>query len=154
LRKAKRPSLLHCGVCRLHGQGRASRIRSGRSSFGNCAEPQPIRSAKRNRSAAARHEWKSGGGRCGHAIPGFVRMGSSCPLMDACAASELVASQASTATSAIDRTVIFAPASLPGVPTNLVGLAATGSTSTVRGPPRNRRKRNWVEAAFAKSGRN
>jgi hypothetical protein len=55
-----------------------------------------------------------------------------CPPHGRCASSELLASQASTATSAIDGTVIFTPASMPGVPTNLAGLAATGSTSTVR----------------------
>ena len=39
--------------------------------------------------------------------------------------------EASTATSAVDGSVVFAPASLPGVATNLVGLAASGNTSTV-----------------------
>jgi hypothetical protein len=54
-----------------------------------------------------------------------------CPPHGRCAASELLASQTSTATSAIDGTVTFTPASLPGMPTNLVGLAATGNTSTL-----------------------
>jgi hypothetical protein len=52
-----------------------------------------------------------------------------CAPHGGCAASELLASQTSTATSAIDGTVTFTPASLPGVPTNLLGLAATGNTS-------------------------
>ncbi len=55
-----------------------------------------------------------------------------CPPHGRCAASELLASQTSIATSDIDGTVIFTPASLPGEPIHLVGLAATGSTSTVK----------------------
>lgn len=54
-----------------------------------------------------------------------------CPPRGRCSAAELLATQTSTAISAIDGTVVFAPASLPGVPTNMVGLAATGNTSTV-----------------------
>jgi len=54
-----------------------------------------------------------------------------CPPHGRCAESELLASQTSTATSAIDGTATFTPASLPGVPTNLVGLATTGNTSTL-----------------------
>ena len=54
-----------------------------------------------------------------------------CPTHGRCDSSELLASQDSTATSAIDGTVIFVPASLPGVPTHLVGLAATGDASAV-----------------------
>jgi hypothetical protein len=54
-----------------------------------------------------------------------------CPPHGRCAASQLLATQASTAISAIDGAVIFTPASLPGVPIHLVGLATTGSTSTV-----------------------
>ena len=54
-----------------------------------------------------------------------------CPAHGRCAASQLLTSQTNTATSAFDGTVIFVSASLPGVPTNLVGLAATGNTSTV-----------------------
>jgi len=54
-----------------------------------------------------------------------------CPPHGRCTASELLAAQASTATSAIDGTVIFTPASVPGVATNMVGLAASGNTSTL-----------------------
>ena len=54
-----------------------------------------------------------------------------CPPHGRCAASELLAAQASTATSTIDGTVIFTSASIPGVATNMVGLAATGNTSTL-----------------------
>ena len=43
----------------------------------------------------------------------------------------LLATQTSTATSAIDGTVTFIPATLPGVATNLLGLAASGNTSTL-----------------------
>jgi hypothetical protein len=48
-----------------------------------------------------------------------------------CAQGALLGTEASTATSAVDGSVVFAPASLPGVATNLVGLAASGNTSTV-----------------------
>jgi hypothetical protein len=48
-----------------------------------------------------------------------------------CAESQLLTRQTSAAISALDGTVTFAPASLPGVPTKLVGLAASGSLSTV-----------------------
>jgi hypothetical protein len=48
-----------------------------------------------------------------------------------CASSPLLASQTAIATTAIDGTVAFTPASLPNVATNLQGLAASGSTSTV-----------------------
>lgn len=54
-----------------------------------------------------------------------------CPPHGSCAASELLATQVSTATSAIDGTAILAPASLPGVATNLIGLAAAGNTSVI-----------------------
>ncbi len=43
----------------------------------------------------------------------------------------LLATQAATATSAIDGSVTFLPVSLPGVATNLLGLAASGNTATV-----------------------
>ncbi len=48
-----------------------------------------------------------------------------------CAQGVLLATQSATATSAIDGSVSFTPASLPGVATNLVGIAATGNTATV-----------------------
>jgi hypothetical protein len=48
-----------------------------------------------------------------------------------CAQAELLATQTATATSALDGTVTFVPASLPGVATNLIGLAASGNTATV-----------------------
>ncbi len=48
-----------------------------------------------------------------------------------CTAGALLATQAGTATSAVDGTVTFAPASLPGVATELEGLAASGNASTV-----------------------
>jgi hypothetical protein len=49
-----------------------------------------------------------------------------------CAAAELLATQVSTAISALDGTVSFLPLSLPGVPANMVGLVATGNTSTLK----------------------
>jgi hypothetical protein len=48
-----------------------------------------------------------------------------------CTEGVLLATQASTATSAIDGSVAFLPASLPGVATSLIGLAASGNTSTL-----------------------
>jgi hypothetical protein len=48
-----------------------------------------------------------------------------------CAQGALLGAQSSTATSAVDGTVSFTPASMPGVATNLVGIAASGNTSTV-----------------------
>jgi len=54
-----------------------------------------------------------------------------CPPHGRCAQPQLLASQTSTAASALDGSVSFIPASLPGVPTNLVGLAMTGFSSAV-----------------------
>jgi hypothetical protein len=54
-----------------------------------------------------------------------------CAPHGVCPPANLLATQAATATSAIDGTVTFTPASLPGVATNLFGLAASGNTSTV-----------------------
>jgi hypothetical protein len=54
-----------------------------------------------------------------------------CPAHGRCAATELLGAQSSTATSALDGTVSFAPAWIPGVATNMVGLAATGNSSTL-----------------------
>jgi hypothetical protein len=54
-----------------------------------------------------------------------------CSSSGRCAQAELLATQTSTATSALDGTVTFVPAALPGVATNLVGLAASGNTATV-----------------------
>ena len=54
-----------------------------------------------------------------------------CPPHGRCSSSELLATNASSAVSAVDGTVVFNPASLPGVATNLIGIAATGNSSTV-----------------------
>ncbi|HVZ83791.1 MAG TPA: IPT/TIG domain-containing protein [Terracidiphilus sp.] len=54
-----------------------------------------------------------------------------CPVHGRCAAAELLATQVSTAASALDGTVVFTPASLPGVATNTTALAATGNASTL-----------------------
>ena len=54
-----------------------------------------------------------------------------CAPNTVCTQGALLATEASTATSAVDGTVIFSPASLPGVATNLLGLAASGNTATV-----------------------
>lgn len=54
-----------------------------------------------------------------------------CPAHGRCAEAELLASQTATAVSALDGTVAFTPASLPGVATDLVGLATTGNSSSL-----------------------
>jgi len=54
-----------------------------------------------------------------------------CPTHGVCPPAPLLATQTAVATSAIDGTVTFIPASLPGIATNLVGLAASGNTSTL-----------------------
>ena len=48
-----------------------------------------------------------------------------------CAQAELLSNQVETATSAIDGTVTFVPASLAGVATNTLALAVTGNTGSV-----------------------
>ena len=54
-----------------------------------------------------------------------------CPPQGRCAQSQLLARQTATAISALDGTVSFTPASLPGVATRLTGLASSGDASTV-----------------------
>jgi hypothetical protein len=54
-----------------------------------------------------------------------------CAAHSVCPPSNLLASQAATATSAIDGSVVFTPASLPGIATSLLGLAASGNTATI-----------------------
>jgi hypothetical protein len=53
-----------------------------------------------------------------------------CQQHSLCVAGTLLATQSGTATSAIDGTVVFAPATLPGVATRLQGLAASGNTAS------------------------
>ena len=48
-----------------------------------------------------------------------------------CTEGALLATQSATATSAVDGSVTFLPISLPGVATNLLGVAASGSTANV-----------------------
>jgi hypothetical protein len=54
-----------------------------------------------------------------------------CSPHQVCTQGQLLATQSATATSALDGTVSFIPASLPGVATSLQALAASGNTSTV-----------------------
>ena len=54
-----------------------------------------------------------------------------CPAHGRCAQAELLATQAASAISALDGTVIFSPASLAGVATNMTGLAVTGNSGSV-----------------------
>jgi hypothetical protein len=54
-----------------------------------------------------------------------------CPPHGRCAQPELLATQAAAASSALDGTVNFGPASLSGVATNLLALAVTGNTANV-----------------------
>jgi hypothetical protein len=53
-----------------------------------------------------------------------------CPARGRCAQTELLTAQVANAVSALDGTVTFTPAVLPGVATNLVGLAVTGNAGT------------------------
>ena len=55
-----------------------------------------------------------------------------CPPTGRCANAPLLATQTAVGISTVDGTVTFTPASLPGIPTNLAALAATGNSSTVR----------------------
>ena len=54
-----------------------------------------------------------------------------CAAHGVCPPTPLLASQAAAATSAIDGTVSFTPATLPGIATNLQGVAASGNTATI-----------------------
>jgi hypothetical protein len=54
-----------------------------------------------------------------------------CPPHGRCAAAPLLATQTASAVSAIDGSVTFSPASIPGVATNLAGLAVTGNSVTM-----------------------
>jgi len=53
-----------------------------------------------------------------------------CAQHTVCPPSTLLASESSTATSAIDGSVTFSPATLPGVSTSLIALATSGNTAT------------------------
>ncbi len=54
-----------------------------------------------------------------------------CPVHGRCDQPNLLATQAATATSALDGTVNFVPASISGVATNLLAIAVTGNTASV-----------------------
>jgi hypothetical protein len=54
-----------------------------------------------------------------------------CPPHGKCAPGNLLATQATTGNSALDGTVTFSPASIPGVATNLSALAVTGNSGTL-----------------------
>jgi IPT/TIG domain len=54
-----------------------------------------------------------------------------CAQHAVCTQGALLAVESSTATSAIDGTVTFTPASMPGIATNLLGVAASGNTATL-----------------------
>ncbi len=54
-----------------------------------------------------------------------------CPPHGRCAQQELLGYQTASAISALDGTVSFTPAAIPGVATNTVGIAATGNASTL-----------------------
>jgi hypothetical protein len=53
-----------------------------------------------------------------------------CPPHGRCAQAEMLSAQTAVATSAVDGTVTFAPASLPGVATNVLAVATTGDAGT------------------------
>jgi hypothetical protein len=54
-----------------------------------------------------------------------------CPPRGRCAQPELLEKTSATATSALDGTVTFTPATIEGAPTELIGLAATGDSGSV-----------------------
>jgi IPT/TIG domain len=54
-----------------------------------------------------------------------------CPSHGRCAQPFLLATQSATLTSALDGTVTFTPLNLPGIATNLAGLAATGNNGSL-----------------------
>jgi hypothetical protein len=54
-----------------------------------------------------------------------------CPARGRCAQSQSLGSQTAIATSALDGTVSFIPAIMPGVATKVIGVAATGNTGTI-----------------------
>ncbi|HKF46118.1 MAG TPA: IPT/TIG domain-containing protein [Terracidiphilus sp.] len=54
-----------------------------------------------------------------------------CPPHGRCAQPQFLGTQTAAATSALDGTVTFTPATLPGVATNIIALASTGNTSTL-----------------------
>jgi hypothetical protein len=54
-----------------------------------------------------------------------------CAAHQTCTPGNLLATQTATATSALDGTVTFTPATLPGVATNLLALAASGDSATL-----------------------
>ncbi|MFP5207113.1 MAG: IPT/TIG domain-containing protein [Acidobacteriota bacterium] len=54
-----------------------------------------------------------------------------CAAHTACAPGTLLGTQSGVSASAVDGTVSFAPAAMPGVATNLFGLAASGTSATV-----------------------
>jgi hypothetical protein len=54
-----------------------------------------------------------------------------CSPHTVCQLAALLSTQTATATSALDGTVTFSPATLPGVATNLEAIAASGNTATV-----------------------
>jgi hypothetical protein len=54
-----------------------------------------------------------------------------CSKHTVCTPPPLLATQTAAATSSLDGTVTFSPATLPGVATNLLGLAVSGNTATV-----------------------
>ncbi len=54
-----------------------------------------------------------------------------CPPRGRCPQSQLLATQTSTVTSALDGSVSFIPASIPGVSTHLTGMAVTGNAGSL-----------------------
>ncbi len=56
---------------------------------------------------------------------------SPCPVHGRCSQPQLILSQTTTSVSGLDGMVTFTPASIPGLATNVVGFAATGSNSSL-----------------------
>jgi hypothetical protein len=54
-----------------------------------------------------------------------------CPPHGRCAQAQLLATQSTTLTSALDGSVTLTPLTLPGEASNLVGMAATGNAGSL-----------------------
>jgi len=54
-----------------------------------------------------------------------------CPRHGRCAQAQLLATQSTTVTSALDGSVSVMPLTLPGIATNLIGIAATGNAGSL-----------------------
>jgi hypothetical protein len=125
----------HQPVRRLHRLRRAPGVRHPPSRLRHNPEPLRLRNHPPDHPPPPRHGRQPHGRRHGRALyQALYAWAPPCAPHGVCAQAPLLATQSATATSALDGTVTFTPASLPGVATNLLGLAATGNTATSTSP--------------------